>query len=630
MTTSSLPKPARRALVASVPLLVLAHVAVARAQTEAPKTDAPPVTAPSTSASVAPLPPSAEPKVVPTASTLPVVDNVPTTVAPEAVVSKSAKAGPGGSFMDTRLTWTFGDDDVLHRTGRHPAALAAAEHRRPPRLPPLLRQPQLALHRPRERVAPRDVPEDARLHPEPRHRGRPRSALRRAGAGREQPERQQGPLRLRQLSPPVLQDGRVRRRQAEVRRVAHVLPARHRPVPPRLPLRDLVGRHRCVAQRVDLPAPPGREPRPQDPVRRPRLVSLRRLQDRPDRAGADHPQARLHQRRGDGARRRDQLRLPRRLRRRSRQAAAPRRRSRLLPAGPVRVPRPAAAARYRPPGAARLHLRRQRPARVPQGHADPAVDRLPPVSERSQRADAAVQARGLQGRRVRLLGLDGGLAADAEPPRPEPAEGRGHEGAARSIGGAQRRHQGGLCAHRGGRDLPRPAVRAPQRAGLRAVRGARHAVSTKTQNEMFFAASIDHYLESLHLRPGIGGGVQLPATFSSEEPGRQCRRGLRTVIVRNQGNNVSILPVGATRKPIFQSALLAALGHLRDLHRGRLAPDAVQDPNATLVTRDPTSGTIGSSARSSRARCSASAGRSPRASEFLEGAHAPSGSAAAP
>ncbi len=37
----------------------------------------------------------------------------------------------------------------------------------------------------------------------------------------------------------------------------------------------------------------------------------------------------------------------------------------------------------------------------------------------------------------------------------------------------------------------------------------------KIQNELFAAAALDYYVEQLHLTPGIGGGLQLPATFGS-------------------------------------------------------------------------------------------------------------------
>ncbi|MBL8718752.1 MAG: hypothetical protein JNL79_22410 [Myxococcales bacterium] len=113
-------------------------------------------------------------------------------------------------------------------------------------------------------------------------------------------------------------------------------------------------------------------------------------------------------------------------------------------------------------------------------------------------------------------------------------------------------------------------------------------VRTKSQSEVFLAGTVDYYLESLRLRPGIGGGVQFPSTFSAESQVGNAPV-LRTVVIRSQGNN-AILPEGEKRKPIIQarfslrwdiSEMFNAIGWLQ----------VVQDPNATLVTRDPTSGT---------------------------------------
>ena len=130
----------------------------------------------------------------------------------------------------------------------------------------------------------------------------------------------------------------------------HVLPARHRPLPPRLPLRHLVGRHGRVHQPVDLPAHPGRRARHEDPVRPREVLRLRRLQDRDHRpagAGAQRPAARTRSRPCASARRTTASSA---ARRRSAREPPLRRRRRLLPAGQVR---PRGRARQ-----VRLHLRR--------------------------------------------------------------------------------------------------------------------------------------------------------------------------------------------------------------------------------------------------------------------------------
>jgi hypothetical protein len=136
------------------------------------------------------------------------------------------------------------------------------------------------------------------------------------------------------------------------------------------------------------------------------------------------------------------------------------------------------------------------------------------------------------------------------------------------------------------RDLPFVLRNVPSFVPFEALDTA----STKQQQELFFAGSVDYYFDKIHVRPGLGGGVQLPSTFTAESTVGNASAE-RTVVVRNQGN-VSILPLGAKRKPIFQgrfsvrwdlSEIFAAVGWLQVVH----------DPDATIVTRDPTEGTVG-------------------------------------
>ncbi len=110
----------------------------------------------------------------------------------------------------------------------------------------------------------------------------------------------------------------------------------------------------------------------------------------------------------------------------------------------------------------------------------------------------------------------------------------------------------------------------------------------KTDPEIFGALSADYYIPSLRLTPGLGGGIQLPSTFRSEftDGGVPASR---TVIVRSQGNE-SILPYDADRTPIYQARLslrwnisdiLAAVGWIQ----------YIRDNNGTLIVQDPTEGT---------------------------------------
>jgi hypothetical protein len=112
--------------------------------------------------------------------------------------------------------------------------------------------------------------------------------------------------------------------------------------------------------------------------------------------------------------------------------------------------------------------------------------------------------------------------------------------------------------------------------------------NAKTQPELFGALSVDYYIKSLRLTPGIGGGIQLPSTFKSEftDGGVPASR---TLVVRSQGNE-SILPYDANRTPIYQarlqlrwnlSEMLSAVGWVQ----------FIRDNNGTLVVQDPTDGT---------------------------------------
>jgi hypothetical protein len=112
--------------------------------------------------------------------------------------------------------------------------------------------------------------------------------------------------------------------------------------------------------------------------------------------------------------------------------------------------------------------------------------------------------------------------------------------------------------------------------------------NAKTDPEIFGALAADYYIPSLRLTPGIGGGIQLPSTFKSEftDGGVPASR---TVVVRSQGNE-SILPYDSDRTPIYQarlslrwniSEILSAVGWVQ----------FIRDNNGTLVVQDPTEGT---------------------------------------
>ena len=112
----------------------------------------------------------------------------------------------------------------------------------------------------------------------------------------------------------------------------------------------------------------------------------------------------------------------------------------------------------------------------------------------------------------------------------------------------------------------------------------------KTRNELFFALAVDYYLKSLHLTPGLGLGLQLPATFSTSSIDISSANIERTVVVREQGN-IAILPINAKAIPIVQgrvnvkwdvSKILSAL----------VWAQFIYDNNGTFVERDPSEGTV--------------------------------------
>jgi hypothetical protein len=111
--------------------------------------------------------------------------------------------------------------------------------------------------------------------------------------------------------------------------------------------------------------------------------------------------------------------------------------------------------------------------------------------------------------------------------------------------------------------------------------------SAKTDPELFGALAADYHIASAHLTPGIGGGVQLPATFRSEfsDGGIQAQR---VIVVRQQGDE-SILPYNKDRSMIVQ-ARLALRWDISEMFALVGWVQVIRDNNGTLVVRDPTEG----------------------------------------
>jgi hypothetical protein len=112
--------------------------------------------------------------------------------------------------------------------------------------------------------------------------------------------------------------------------------------------------------------------------------------------------------------------------------------------------------------------------------------------------------------------------------------------------------------------------------------------NAKSDPELFGSASVSHHLPGLHLTPELGAGLQMPATFKSQFSDAGVPSS-RTIVVRRQGDE-SILPYGRDRRPIVQSRVSVKW----DLSEALSAvgwSQLVYDNNGTLVVRDTTEGT---------------------------------------
>jgi hypothetical protein len=110
----------------------------------------------------------------------------------------------------------------------------------------------------------------------------------------------------------------------------------------------------------------------------------------------------------------------------------------------------------------------------------------------------------------------------------------------------------------------------------------------QTQPEIFGAVSAEYYIKKLRLTPNIAGGIQLPSTFQSSF----SIDGLpasRTIVVRAQGDE-SILPLDDNRRPIYQ-ARVSLKWEISEMLKAFIWVQYARDNNATLVVTDPNEGT---------------------------------------
>lgn len=111
----------------------------------------------------------------------------------------------------------------------------------------------------------------------------------------------------------------------------------------------------------------------------------------------------------------------------------------------------------------------------------------------------------------------------------------------------------------------------------------------KVTPEFFVAGGIDYFIESLHLTPGFVAGVQLPATFAGpsllvgSNPQGGVDIGQRTVVVRDEGL-FDILPEGEDAQPILSLKGSARLD-ISDAFAAAGELYYVNDPNRATIAR---------------------------------------------
>ena len=75
--------------------------------------------------------------------------------------------------------------------------------------------------------------------------------------------------------------------------------------------------------------------------------------------------------------------------------------------------------------------------------------------------------------------------------------------------------------------------------------------AAETGDELFVAANVGYFFQGPRLTPSFGAGLQFPATFKTNSDDAAGNSIGRTVVIRQQGD-VSILPVNRESVPIFQ------------------------------------------------------------------------------
>ena len=110
-----------------------------------------------------------------------------------------------------------------------------------------------------------------------------------------------------------------------------------------------------------------------------------------------------------------------------------------------------------------------------------------------------------------------------------------------------------------------------------------------TTDEFFVAAAVDYHFDGPKLTPGIGAGLQFPSSFRTTSINAGGETSDRTVVIRQQGD-ASILPIDRHAVPIFQ-ARVSLKWDVSDILSSLVWLQYIRDNNGTFVERDPNEGT---------------------------------------
>jgi hypothetical protein len=115
-------------------------------------------------------------------------------------------------------------------------------------------------------------------------------------------------------------------------------------------------------------------------------------------------------------------------------------------------------------------------------------------------------------------------------------------------------------------------------------------LNSQVGDEIFAAAAVDYHIPEARLTPTLGLGVQVPATFSTSSLDASNAPINRTVVVREQGN-IAILPIGRSSVPIIQ-ARLSLRFDVSEMLGAMAWIQYTRDNNGTFVERNPDEGTV--------------------------------------